>query len=658
MLLYPNLFKKGKLGKITTKNRIVMSPMGDEMANADGSISDQAIAYFTERAKGGTGVIIPGVLCVDYPAGKTVASQNRIDGAKYVKNLERLASSVHRYGALIIPQLHHAGLSTDKETSEGCGPVRISAEETVLSEEDNKLLIGSKPDILYASQVEKILTNEDIKELEQKFITAAKYTQMAGCDGIELHGGPHYLIGNFLNPHINNRTDEYGGSLENRIRFPVNIIRGIRESCGPNFIIGIRMTVYWDNEEDNTIMAKAYESAGADFLDCNMPANVTKQSQIMETQGYPQGARLVLAKNIMGKVTIPVFANGNLREPDFCEKALADGSADYIALGRPLLADPDWANKAKAGKSNEIRKCISCCDGCAGALSVNQIIRCVLNPELGRELEMKTENITTNPKKVVIVGGGIGGMQAAITAATRGHNVTLLEKTDKLGGQLHLASVPPNKKVINWATDWFVGEVKRSPINVQFRCDADENYIESLKPDAVIIATGAKPVTPNIPGVEHAIQSWDILSGAVESPMNRKVTIIGGGIVGCETASFLEAKGNKVTVLEMLPNIATGLYILIKMEMLDEFKEKGIATETQTCVKEIKANEVIYEKEDTMHRIETDMVVLAVGQSSCGQSLFEQLEESGIDVTIIGDAKKPAKIIDATRDGMFAALDL
>lgn len=658
MAAYPNLFRKGKLGRITTKNRIVMSPMGDEMANADGSVSEQAIAYFTERAKGGAGVIIPGVFCVDYPTGKTVASQTRLDGIKYIKNLERLARSVHRYGALLIPQLHHAGMSTDKDTTEGFEPVRVSTEERQESEE--RTVIGSKPDNKFIA--EKVLTIEEIKELEQKFIKAAGYAQMAGCDGIDLHGGGGYLISQFLTPTVNKRTDEYGGSLENRIRFAVNIIRGIREKCGPDFIVGIRMPVHMYSsdgftDEESKAMAKSFEAAGADFID-TMYGFTPKLSIALETQNYPQGARMDLARKIVGEVKVPVFSNGNFKEPGFCEKVLANGFADFIALGRPLLADPYWPNKAKAGKADEIRKCISCCDGCAGALMTNTSIRCILNPEVGYEFELKNENVKTTPKRVVVVGGGIGGMQAAITATKRGHNVTLLEKTDKLGGQLHLASVPPHKEIINWATDWFTGEIKRSNINVEYSCDADVDYVKSLNPDAVIIATGATPITPRIPGVERGVQSWDILSGAKKAPENQKVTVIGGGVVGCETALLLKEKGNKVTILEMLPDYAAGLYILCKMDMTDEFKEKGIVLETQAFVKEIKLKKVEYEKNGVLHNLDSDFVVLAAGQQSYGQELAGQLEDAGIDVTTIGDAKKPAKIANATREGFFAALNL
>lgn len=658
MKSYPNLFKKGKLGRITTKNRIILSPMGDNMANADGSVSEQSLAYYTERAKGGVGVVIPGVVSVDYPQGKTITCQHRLDAAKYVKGWERLSRAVHRYGALLIPQIHHAGMSTETESTEGMIPLRVSPEDKSASED--RAVIASHLDSAVVK--EKVLTVEEIKELEQKFIKCAKYAQMANCDGVEIHGAHGYLIAQFLTPGVNNRTDEYGGSLENRMRFAVNIIRGIRENCGPNFIIGIRMPVHkWSSDcltdEESKEMAKAFEAAGCDFLDISggfAPA----LSYLVESQKRPQGARLDLLQKIKGEVKIPIFGPGVLREPDFCEKVLADGTADFVCMGRALLADPYWPEKAKAGKANEIRKCISCLDGCFGNLAKNQSIRCVINPEVGYESELNHATDEVTPKRVVVVGGGVGGMQAAITATKKGHKVTLLEKTDKLGGQLNIACIPPHKQYINWATEWFVGELDRNYISVKYNCDADLEYIKSLNPDTVIIATGAKPWAPGIPGIEKGVQAWDILNGTAKTPENKNVTVIGGGIVGCETSLFLAERGNKITIIEMLPNIATGLEMANKLDLLEDFKEIGVTVETLAVVKEIQDTKVVFEKNGVQNSVDSDFTLLAIGQRSCGLELVDQLEEAGIDVVIIGDAKKPAKIVHATTDGFFAALDL
>ncbi|HHV17541.1 MAG TPA: NADH:flavin oxidoreductase, partial [Thermoanaerobacterales bacterium] len=349
---YPHLFKKGKLGSKIAKNRIVMSPMGDNMANADGSVSEQAIAYYSERAKGGAGVIITGVVCVDYPRGKTIASQYRLDGIKYVNGWARLAREVHRYGALLIPQISYVGAAGDIEITEGLKPHRVS--DPIGQSE--KQLPGSKVDVEYDSSAQQFqtITHEELKQLEQKYINAARYAQMAGCDGVEVHC-VSYLIGQLTTASINHRTDEYGGSLENRIRFAVNVIKGIRKTCGPDFIIGARIPVHkWETDgltDDESIqIAKAYEAAGCDFFDANngLPPSVTA---LIESQRYEQGARVDQATLIKQAVNVPVFAVGALREPDFCEKVLAEGKADFVMLGRALIADPEWPEKARTGRA-------------------------------------------------------------------------------------------------------------------------------------------------------------------------------------------------------------------------------------------------------------------------------------------------------------------
>lgn len=654
---YPNLFSKGKLGRRTTKNRIVLSPMGDNMANADGSVSEQSLAYYTERAKGGTGVIIPGVISVDYPRGKTIPCQHRLDDIKYVVGWERMARNIHRYGALLIPQIHHAGAATDIKTTEGMIPYRVSEEFEKTTQVGSKVDEGS-----FTPDQYKTLTHDEIKMLEQKFITTAKFAQMAGCDGVEIHGIT-YLVVQFLTKTINHRTDEYGGSLENRMRFPVNIIKGIRQECGPNFIIGIRMPVHnWDTDtftdEDSVALARAFEAAGCDFLDTfgGIPPRLTC---LIESQSYEQGDRVHLAKKIKTAVNIPVFTVGILREPDFCEKVLAEGSADFIVLGRALIADPYWPQKAKEGKASEIRRCISCLDACYGNLAKAQSISCVLNPAVGYENQLRKEPLPTKLKKVVIVGGGIAGMQAAITAAERGHKAIILEETDKLGGQLHLACVPPNKQYTHWAIEWFAGEVERKFIPVRYNCKADLETIKSLNPDVVLLATGARPWLPNIKGVENGVQAWDILSGKVDTPQNKKITVIGGGSVGCETGLYLAEKGNSVTILEMLGDIATGLEMANKLDLIEEMNNCKMTTILNATVTQIKPNKISYKLTDgSIKTLDSDVVVLSLGQKSYGLELVGELEEEGIAVEVIGDAKEPAKIINATRTGFFAALNL
>ncbi len=651
---YPHLFTPITLAGKTAKNRIVMAPMGDNMANPDGSVSEQEIAYYGERAKGGAGIIMMGVVDVEHPRGKTIPCESRLDDFKFIEGFTKLSTVIHSYGALFIPQLCHAGSSTEIRTTEGETPVCVSSED----QDEDRVSIGSVAEKDAVATHE--LTTEEIKEIEGKFIATAVNAQMAGCDGVEIHGAHGYLVSQFLNSQMNHRTDEYGGDIENRGRFAVNIVKGIREACGPNFIIGIRMPVHnWDTDgitdEESRTFAKMMEDAGCDLL--NISGGFTPTiTNLMETQQYEQGDRLILIDKIRDAVSIPVMGAGLLREPEFCENMIAEGRADLAVLGRTLVADPEWPNKAKAGKPETIRRCISCLDACYGNLAKGQYMQCVLNPEAGLECELRNVPMPTEKKKVVVVGGGIGGMEAAITAAKRGHEVTLFEKSDKLGGQMNLACVPPHKEYIHWAYEWFTGEVERQFVDVRMNEEATEDKIKEISPDVVIMAAGAVPADPPIPGIEKAAQAWDILEGNTALPESKKVAVLGGGIVGCELANMMAEKGCEVSLIEMLPTIANGLEPANRLDMEAEIKGNNIDVHTNSKVTEIKDDGVCYEADGEAQEISTDCVVVALGNKPCGCELTEALQADGIDVTTIGDAKQPRKFRNATQEGYFAAL--
>lgn len=650
---FTHLFAPGMIGKQEVKNRIVMSPMGENLANADGSVSEQSIAYYEERAKGGAGIIIPGVFSVDYPRGKTVTYQHRIDEFKYVSGLKRLADAIHRHDALLIPQIHHAGGQTNIRTTEGVTPICVSDSDDI-----QHLFIKANR----AAGPQREMTIEDIHEVRDKFIQSAIYCSEARCDGVELHAAHGYLISAFLSPDTNKRTDEYGGTLENRMRFLLEILEGIRKACGPAFIIGARIPgVEWVSggltQQECIQIAKALEENGCDYLNVSGGAS-DKVGNLLEPQTRKQGDRVVYAANIKKEVQIPVMAVGVLREPAFCDEIIESGQTDYVLLGRQLLCDPYWPEKAQNGKAHTIRKCISCMDGCSDNNNFGRPVTCTLNPVVGYEREYSPLPKTEKPRNVVVIGGGPAGMQAAITAAEIGHDVTLFEKGTSLGGQLNLASIPPDKQIINWATDWFVGEVGRQRIDVRLNTAANIDDIKALKPDEVIFAAGATPFTPNIPGIENCVSAWDILNSTIPLPAGKSVVLVGGGIVACEVAGFLAEAGNTVTIVEMLSDVALSMEGTNRQEMLEKLQAHDVQFVTNAVVTEITASTVTYKSHDETHSLETDMIVKSIGQKPTELGLFKQIKEAGIPVRKVGDVKRPAKILNAVSQGFFAAIDI
>lgn len=638
---YPSLFSPVRIGSHVLKNRIIMSAMHTNNCNSDGSVSPADIAHYAKRARGGAGMITIAFVSVDYPVGCGSPTQPQLADPSVIPGFRAIADSVQPYGAKLIAQLHHAGMRAfPKPGIKIMGPV-----------ED---LSGKIP--VHG------MTKDDIAALTSKFAKAAKHAQIAGLDGVELHAGHGYLLSQFLSPLTNTRTDEYGGDAEGRARFLLETVQAVRKACGPQFILSVRLAVRdWDPKgqslEDGIAFAKLLDGK-VDLINITTGARFGALSN-SETQDKPDGFRLNLARAVKPHVKTPVSIVGKLRTGEMCESVIKDGVADLVVVGRQLLCDPEWPNKLNTGRDREIRKCLNCME-CYSSVSNLSSVRCAINPYCGFDSVYDEGNLprVDKPRKVVVVGGGVTGMQAALTAAERGNTVTLLEKSAKLGGQLHLACVPPDKEILSAIPGYFGMRLKQEGVEVRLGVDADADSVAALKPDTVILATGSLPSVPPIPGIERAVKSWDILDGTYAAPQGKRVVIIGGGAVGCDTALYFLTKQNMITIIEMLGQVASGQEGTHRTRDLEIMEKGGVNIQTLAAVQSVSDAGVAYTDKDGVSCLaEADLVVVSTGQRPAGADLALALEEKGIAVKRAGDAVAIGKIRTNVRSGFLAGYD-
>ena len=640
---YAKLFSPLKLGGQMLKNRIVMPSMATNSCNVDGSVSQTVISHYAKRARGGVGLIIIEFISVDFPAGRGSVTQLQLKEPFVRPGFHAIADAVHPYGTKVLAQLHHAGArSVPTPGVKLVGPVDEG--------EGTSKVYGMDKNM--------------IADLKQKFVNAAIHAQQSGLDGIEIHAGHGYLLGQFLSPITNTRTDEYGGDTNGRAKFLLEIIDAIRKACGKNFIISVRLTVrdWADNGitiEEGVEFAKQVDKHGVDLI--NVTTGIKKgHCGASETMDKPEGFRLDLAKAVKPHVNAVVSVVGKLRTGEMCNEVIESGIADLVVVGRQLICDPNWPNKLREGREEEIRKCLSCMNGCYSSLASNSGVRCAINPYAGFDNVYDEDNLSqvVSPKNVVVVGGGVAGMQAAVTASERGNKVTLIEKTDCLGGQLHLANVPPDKEVINTTINYFENKLIKLGVDVHTGCQADADTVKGFKPDSVIIATGSLPAIPRIDGIDKAISSWKLLSGEVAMPEGEKVVVIGGGIVGCETALCLLKKNNAITIIEMIDKLASGQEGTHRGRDLAILKEGNVDIQLLACVQKVTDKGVEYiNKDGETSFAEADVVVVSTGQCSVGADLGAELASDGINVKFAGDAISIGDIRSNVRSGFLVGYD-
>ena len=645
---FPHLFDPAYIGPTELRNRLVMAPMGTNYATATGEVTDQLLDYYAERAAGGTGLVTVGTAAVEHPRGRAIVNQLSIADNSLVPGLSKLARRIQQHGAKAFVQLHHAGGGTTVKKTNGVRPVVSSIAENA-----------------YNARDPRVLETEEVESLVERFVDAAKRAQKAGFDGVELHGSHGYLIQEFMSPRNNQRDDRYGGDFDSRMRFPTEIVEGIREATNGDLALSFRLSAeeFVDGGyelEEATQMAEMLAAAGVDVLDVTVGA-YGAPTQTLEPMGYEEAWRSHYAAAIGDAVDIPTITVGVVRQPETAEAVLAEGDADFVALGRGHIADPHFARKAREGRVEEINRCIGCNIGCIGeGIFADREMGCTVNPTVGREREFATLEPAPERQRVLVVGAGPAGIQAAIRSADRGHDVTLYDAAEEVGGQLHLAAAPPRKGKNGWYLEYLETQLDRHPVEVRLGERVDRSTVEAVDPDAVVVATGARPREIDIPGVDadHVVQSWDVIDGSVPVG-DESVVVIGGGDVGCDTAVFLADRGCEVTVVEQTDRIAPDKEQISRIDMLQALESNDRITlvtgETVTAIEEEAVVTTDANSAETAH--EADRVVLAVGHEP-NDKLADELEASSASVYVVGDARESRDVYRATLDGTEAGISI
>lgn len=672
---YEKLCEPGRVANLEIRNRIVMPPMAVPLCTKEGFAGERIRKYFEARAKGGVGLIITGLAAIDSDyilAGGHLA----IYSDEFIPGLYEMVNAVHIHGAKIFIMLWHPGRQGDDP--------QLVAPSSIAC---RSFMYGDR-------EVPRELTTGEVEELVEKFAEGGRRVQEAGADGVALHATHGYLIHQFLSPFTNARTDKYGGSLERRTTFAVEIIERIREKCGLDFPIGARIGQDYlepgNGPEEMKTIARILESKGLACIGASGGHHEATREKLYggttSAMGVPPGWELQDAEAIKSAVKIPVFAVGGLGiDLELAERALEEGKADFIQMGRPLIADPDLPMKIMTGRVDEIRWCVRC--GECHPHDMDKLrkpgLRCSVNPFAGREADPDWRIIpTSKPKKVLVVGGGPGGMKAARIAALRGHDVTLCERSDKLGGQFILAAIPPGKGELERTTKYLSHEVERLGVKVQMGVEATPELVERMKPDVVILATGSTPLIPEIPGVKrrNVVTVRDVLTG--KAKIGEKVIVLGGGAVGAEVAAYLAEKGNKVTIIEILPPeelekdigrgrptrlqreiypdlwwIARELPRRYRMLVIKRLGEDGVKTMCGAETEKITDKGLVVKTADGKHVIEADTVVLALGDKP-NRQLYQKLFGKVPELYMVGDCVKPAKVMEAINDGAYIALHI
>lgn len=642
-----NLFKPITIGNMTLKNRIVMAPMGTGYNDPGGYVSERNIAYYAARARGGVGMITIEGACIDYPEGSGGGGLY-IDDDKFIPGLSKLAEAIRKEGVHASQQLFHAGRYA---------PSKVNGVQCVAPSPIASFYTGETPRELSTVEVEAII---------EKFAEAAVRAQKAGFSAVELVGNSGYLISEFISTVTNKRTDRFGGDATGRATFLVEIIKAIRQRVGEGFPISCKLSIdefmgVPNTIEDSKIIARLAQDAGADIIHCW--AGWHEAPIPMMPMSVPRGAFVYLAEAIKEVVSVPVTTVGRINDPVLADRIIGEGKADLVAMGRALIADPELPNKAAAGKLDEIRMCIGCCYCLESAIQSakhgdrESAVLCTVNAEVGQEWK-EIVKPAGDPKEVLIVGGGPGGMEAARMLAERGHRPILWESTDKLGGNVNLASIPPHKQEIDNVYRYLSRQMELLNVPVELNKEVTPETILDSEFSEIIIATGAVPLIPDVTGMDKdiVVLAPEVLQG---KETGQRVVVVGGGLIGCETAEFLKEKVKQVTIVEMLPKIGADIGVASRFFTVSRLKQLGIDMRPKTKLVEVIENGIRVDCEGEQQSIEADTVVIAVGMKA-NSELYDSVKAqlpSGSQVNLyqIGDCAGARRIHDAIYEGWQVA---
>ena len=704
---YNKLLSKGKIGQLELRNRIIMTPMGSNLSEANGHCGERIQAYYEARAEGGAGMLIVGVAAIAWPSGACNPNQVAISSDDFMPGLRELASRIKSHGCRAAVQLQHAGKVAVCDIAAG-RPLLVPSIPDKSRDEMTAALTSAEMSAFVKSYSKKgakvaykVADRNDIRELIERFAEAAERAQRAGFDGVELHAGHGYILSEFLSPSINRRDDEYGGCLRNRARLLVDVIEAVKARVGAEFPVWCRIDALEYRVDGGICLADAVETAalaeaaGVDAIHVSAYANPASGAAFTEAPlVHRSGGYLSFAATIKASLDIPVIAVGRI-EPEVAERALARGEADFIAMGRKLLADPQLPNKLIHGQQQTIRPCIYCYT-CVSRIFVNDHLHCAVNARTGYEHQIVLLPALQS-RHVLVIGGGPAGMEAARVAALRGHRVTLIEKSAELGGTVFFSSIvyPENGKLI----EYLVRQLEQLGVDVHLSTSVDRQCLRSLEPDAVVVATGARRETLPIPGAEQPhvfsgdqlralmtgsdsaslrdkISSWQRvplyvagLLGITKNahwlrrlsylwmPVGRRVAIVGGGLVGLELAEFLAERGRDVTVVEAGEKFGTELAIVRRWRLLEDLQQLGAVLINRTNVSCIKPRSLTLTCDGDEVDIGADTVILASGATG-DLSLAELSRKLGFETHVAGDCDRVGYIEGAIHSAHAVARSL